>query len=76
MNKVFLLVQIYVSSLEDKLTPNAVKTALQFFENQRGFRNTSEAAGQQVHSQAYDQAMDRIHNHKSGYSELAEKALA
>ncbi|KAF5242673.1 hypothetical protein FANTH_8582 [Fusarium anthophilum] len=71
----FLLAQIYASSLEDKLTLKAVRATLNYFRQQGIQSNTGEDAKIQALSQAYDQLMERIYNQRQGYKELAQKVL-
>ncbi|KAF5578854.1 ankyrin repeat-containing protein [Fusarium pseudocircinatum] len=71
----FLLAQIYASSLEDKLTPKAVRATLNYFRQQGIRSDTGEDAMIQALSQAYDQLMERIHSQRQGYKELAQKTL-
>lgn len=69
----FLLAQIYLNSLSDKLTPKAIKSTL------RSFRNTisglGEAKNAEIITYAYEQAMLRINGQQSGFKELAHKVL-
>lgn len=71
----FLLAKIYASSLEDKLTPKAVRATLGYFREQGIRSSTDEDEKLQALSQAYDQAMERIQNQRQGCRELAQKAL-
>ncbi|KFY47728.1 hypothetical protein V496_10483 [Pseudogymnoascus sp. VKM F-4515 (FW-2607)] len=61
----FLLAQLHLDSLTDKVTPKAVKTALS--------RLPKGSTGLDM---AYDQAMERITNQKPGFRELAEQILS
>ncbi|KAJ5936883.1 hypothetical protein N7466_003333 [Penicillium verhagenii] len=70
----FLLAQIYLGSLYDKPTPKAIKNALSQF--QRQSRRIDEEGKLELLRQAYDQAINRINGQKSGFRELANKALA
>ncbi|KAL6408433.1 ankyrin repeat-containing domain [Ilyonectria robusta] len=75
VNGMFLLAKIYASSLEDKLTPKAVRATLGYFRKQGISSSTEEDKKLQALSQAYDQAMERIQNQRQGCRELAQKAL-
>ncbi|RYP43193.1 hypothetical protein DL768_010045 [Monosporascus sp. mg162] len=68
----FLLAQIYLSSLDDKLTLNAIRKALDGFQKQ-GQRFSEEK--DQVLADAYSQAMERIQKQKSGFKDLAMNVL-
>ncbi|KAH7144600.1 hypothetical protein B0J13DRAFT_635874 [Dactylonectria estremocensis] len=70
----FLLAHIYLDSLDDKLTPRKVRTALAKIRNQNQGRGEDERA--HVLSQAYDQAMERINSQRSGSRKLALLVLA
>ncbi|KAJ5745670.1 ankyrin repeat protein [Penicillium odoratum] len=70
----FLLAQIYIGSLDDKPTPKAIKTALSQFQNQS--HGIDEDRRVEVLSRAYDQAIHRINEQKTGFRELANKTLA
>ncbi|KAI5455569.1 hypothetical protein BGZ63DRAFT_341107, partial [Mariannaea sp. PMI_226] len=70
---IFLLAQMYLSSLDDKPTLEAVKSALnQLSKNQE----SSEDENLDVLDQAYAQAMERINGQKSDLQELANRVLA
>ncbi|KAF3310099.1 hypothetical protein TWF173_010109 [Orbilia oligospora] len=60
----FLLAQLYISSLADKLTENAIDTALK---NMR--------AGEKGLDEAYDAAVKRIESQLPGFRELGERVL-
>ncbi|KAK3935766.1 hypothetical protein QBC46DRAFT_461901 [Diplogelasinospora grovesii] len=69
----FLLAQLYLGSLDDKLTPKAVRNAL------RQIQKQTEGSGDaqlKVLSKAYDNAMERIRGQKDGFRNLAEQALS
>src|SRR5579862_7123199 len=70
----FLLAQIYFSSLNDKLTPKAVRNALQDFQKQTP--GSSEDKKVQVLAHAYEQAMKRINGQMPGFKNLANKVLS
>ncbi|KAI1359875.1 hypothetical protein F5Y08DRAFT_318569 [Xylaria arbuscula] len=68
----FLLAQIYLGSLNDKLTPKAVRKALTHFKQQ----THTEDQKLQLLTKAYDQAMNRINGQELGFQELAKKTLS
>lgn len=71
----FLLAQLYLDSLQDKMTVKEVKLALEQFKKQRQL-----AQGQDMKrgllEKAYKQAMDRINNQRKGFRQLAMKILS
>ncbi|CAH0057563.1 unnamed protein product [Clonostachys solani] len=69
----FLLAQIYVGFLKDKMTPNDVRASLAGFRNQR--QGHGEDGQVQLLYQAYSQAMQRINNQPEGFKNLAMKVL-
>lgn len=69
----FLLAQIYVGFLNDKMTPNDVRASLAGFRNQRQTRG--EDGQVQVLYHAYSQAMQRINSQLEGFKNLAMKVL-
>ncbi|UKZ49278.1 hypothetical protein TrVGV298_003523 [Trichoderma virens] len=69
----FLLAQIYLDSLADKLTKNTIRSALHIIRTQ-GQRLAGDK--NQVLDTAYDQTMDRINAQKKGFRELATKVLS
>ncbi|KAF3076556.1 Ankyrin repeat, PH and SEC7 domain containing protein secG [Trichoderma lentiforme] len=69
----FLLAQIYLNSLNDKMTPKAMKNALKGFHKPISGLDEAEKTG--VLAQAYEQAMLRINGQQSGFKELAHKVL-
>ncbi|KAK0760932.1 hypothetical protein N5P37_005873 [Trichoderma harzianum] len=69
----FLLAQIYLNSLNDKMTPKAMKNALKGFYKPISGLDEAEKTG--VLAQAYEQAMLRINGQQSGFKELAHKVL-
>jgi hypothetical protein len=68
------LAQIYLSSLNDKLTPKAIRNALKDFKKQAP--GTSEDKKVQVLAHAYEQAMKRINEQMPGLKELANQVLS
>ncbi|RDW77988.1 hypothetical protein BP5796_05840 [Coleophoma crateriformis] len=70
----FLLAQIYLSSLDDKTTPRAVRTALIQFRKQ--IPGSSEDQKREVLDKAYSDAMERINAQKLGFRRLAQKVLS
>ncbi|KAJ5935976.1 hypothetical protein N7454_005274 [Penicillium verhagenii] len=70
----FLLAQIYLGSLDDKPTPKAIKNALSHFQSQS--HRIEEECKFKLLARAYDQAIYRINGQKTGFRELANKALA
>lgn len=70
----FLLAQIYLSSLSDKPTAKSVKNSLKQFRKQN--QGSSEAQKLEVLGHAYDEAMERINGQMSGFRDLAMKVLA
>ncbi|KAK4164121.1 ubiquitin-conjugating enzyme E2 4 [Cladorrhinum sp. PSN259] len=69
----FLLAQLYMTSLEDKTTVKAVKSAVANFKKQT--EGTSEDAKVKILAQVYDDAMTRIQGQKSGFRQLADNVL-
>lgn len=65
----FLLAQIYLSLLRDKLTPNAIRSAMEGFSRQ-GEDKT------QVLGSAYEQALKRINTQMPGLKQLAMDVLS
>src|SRR5437773_915497 len=61
----FLLAQLHLDSLTDKVTPKAIRTAL-----------SKLLKGSDGLNMAYDQAMERIMNQKHGFRELAQQVLS
>lgn len=70
----FLLAQIYLNSLEDKLTPKDIRNALQQFLKQKP--GSSEDQKLQVLSQAYELSLERINGQRPGLRELAHRVLS
>ena len=60
----FLLAQLHLDSLEDKLTPKAIKTAL-----------SNLPKGSRALDVAYDEVIQRINHQKQGFRELADQVL-
>ncbi|KAL6406243.1 hypothetical protein AUP68_10413 [Ilyonectria robusta] len=66
----FLLAQLYLGLLGDKLTLNDIRSAMETFQNQ------GQGSGEdQVLPRAYGQAMERINGQMPGKKELAMKVL-
>ncbi|KAH7006825.1 hypothetical protein EDB80DRAFT_577638, partial [Ilyonectria destructans] len=70
----FLLAQIYLNSLEDKLTPKDIRSALHHFLKQKP--GSSEDQKLQVLSQAYELSLERINGQRPGLRELARRVLS
>src|SRR5450755_4381454 len=70
----FLLAQLYLDSLIDKITPRAIRLAL------KNFRKASEELEDDKESkaldQAYEEAMERIKGQKPGFHKLAKQVLS
>ncbi|OPB46716.1 hypothetical protein A0O28_0068400 [Trichoderma guizhouense] len=69
----FLLAQIYLNSLNDKMTPKAIKKALSSL--QKPISESSETTKTVVLAHAYEQAMLRINGQQAGFKDLAHKVL-
>ncbi|VUC24583.1 unnamed protein product [Clonostachys rosea] len=69
----FLLAQIYLSLLEDKMTPNEVRNSLQLFKRQHKGQNETENV--EVLYFAYGKAMERINTQLQGFKSLALNVL-
>ncbi|VUC29558.1 unnamed protein product [Clonostachys rosea] len=69
----FLLAQIYVGFLNDKMTPNDVRASLAGFRDQK--QTNGEDGQVQVLNRAYSQAMERINSQLEGFKNLAMKVL-
>lgn len=70
----FLLAQIYLGLLDDKMTPNDIRSAMAVFPKQgRGLGEDKKA---QVLANAYEQAMERINGQKPGFRKLAMDVLS
>jgi hypothetical protein len=69
----FLLAEIYFGSLDDKLTPKAIRYALERFRKQSP--GLGEDSKVHVLRLAYDHAMERIYGQKAGLKELAQQVL-
>lgn len=69
----FLLAQLYLSSLEDKTTVKAVKSALKQF-HRKSQRHTEDEK-LEVLSLAYKQIMERINGQQAGFRRLAMNVL-
>ncbi|KAJ5177143.1 uncharacterized protein N7482_003020 [Penicillium canariense] len=70
----FLLAQIYLSFLDDKLTINDIRGSLKSFRKQD--RGSSEDHKTEMLSHAYDQVMERIDQQRPGLKQLALKVLS
>ncbi|CZR65340.1 related to nucleoside phosphorylase [Phialocephala subalpina] len=69
----FLLAQIYLGLLDDKLTINDIRNTLEVFRKQG--RGSGEDQKVQVLAFAYEQAVERINGQKPGLKKLAMKVL-
>ncbi|CAH0038071.1 unnamed protein product [Clonostachys solani] len=69
----FLLAQIYISLLDDKMTPNEVRSSLELFKRQRKGRDDTEKV--ELLYFAYGQAMERINRRLKGHKSLALNVL-
>jgi hypothetical protein len=70
----FLLAQLYLGLLGDKLTLNDIRSAMETFQNQG--QGPGEDQKVQVLARAYGQAMERINGQMPGKKELAMKVLS
>ncbi|KAF7515244.1 hypothetical protein PCG10_003552 [Penicillium crustosum] len=70
----FLLAQIYLGFLDDKLTINDIRRSLKSFHKQD--RGSSEDEKTEILSHAYDQVMERINQQRPGLKQLAVKVLS
>ncbi|KAH8743816.1 hypothetical protein F5883DRAFT_440557, partial [Diaporthe sp. PMI_573] len=70
----FLLAQIYLGLLDDKLTLNEIRSAIDIFRKQG--RGLGEDRKAQVLAHAYEQAMERISRQKPGLKKLAMEVLS
>ena len=70
----FLLAQLYLGSLEDKITAKAIKSALKQFQKQN--QGSNEDKKLEVLSMAYEQVMERVNGQKEGFQLLANKVLS
>ncbi|KAH7078139.1 hypothetical protein BKA63DRAFT_489625 [Paraphoma chrysanthemicola] len=70
----FLLAQIYLGLLDDKLTLNDIRSALDVFRKQR--QGLGDDQKVRILAQAYEQAMERINGQKLGLKNLAMKVLS
>lgn len=71
----FLLAQLYLVSLDDKITVKEVEIALIQLQRQHQRLSKGQNNRAQLLSQAYDQAMDRIISQKDGLKKLAMNVL-
>ncbi|RTE69030.1 hypothetical protein BHE90_016591 [Fusarium euwallaceae] len=69
----FLLAQLYLGLLSDKLTPNDTRSTIESFQKQG--QGSGEDQKVQVLAHAYGQAMERINGQMPGKKELAMKVL-
>ncbi|KAL6826777.1 ankyrin repeat-containing domain protein [Trichoderma sp. SZMC 28015] len=70
----FLLVEIYLVLLQDKMTVNDIRKQLVIFKS-RNTENNGDQRGK-ILAYAYKQAIERIRNQKEGIRSLAMRALA
>jgi hypothetical protein len=70
----FLLTQLYLTLLDDKPTPKAVRNALKRFQKQAEESDDDKELG--ILTQAYQQTMERVTGQKKGFRLLAEKVLS
>ncbi|KAJ4041185.1 hypothetical protein NW753_010593 [Fusarium oxysporum] len=70
----FLLAQLYLGLLGDKLTLNDIRSAMETFQKQG--QGSDEDQKVQVLARAYGQAMERINGQMPGKKELAMKVLS
>ncbi|CAF3539468.1 unnamed protein product, partial [Fusarium graminearum] len=70
----FLLAQLYLGLLADKLTLNDIRSAMETFQKQS--QRSGEDQKVQVLARAYGQAMERINGQMPGKKELAMKVLS
>ncbi|KAH7070273.1 nucleoside phosphorylase, partial [Paraphoma chrysanthemicola] len=70
----FLLAQIYLGLLDDKLTLNDIRSALDVFRKQG--QDLGDEKKVRILTQAYQQAMERINGQKLGLKDLAMKVLS
>ncbi|RSL93028.1 hypothetical protein CDV31_014881 [Fusarium ambrosium] len=70
----FLLAQLYLGLLADKLTLNDIQSAMETFQKQG--QGSGEDEKVQVLARAYEQAMERINGQMPGKKELAMKVLS
>ncbi|CAG1970863.1 unnamed protein product, partial [Fusarium graminearum] len=74
VNGMFLLAQLYLGFLGDKLTVNDIRSAIETFQKQsQGSDNDKK---DQVLAHAYEQAMERINGQRPGEKELAIQVLS
>jgi hypothetical protein len=67
------LAQIYLSSLDDKPTPKAIRNALKDFQTES--QGLGEEEKVRILARAYEQAMERINGQKPGLKDLAKRVL-
>ncbi|KAK8129310.1 hypothetical protein PG999_001690 [Apiospora kogelbergensis] len=73
----FLLANIYLDSLDDKLTKKSVLHALKAMKKlHRQCRTSGEYEKDRMLTLAYERAIDRIRSQKPGFSDLAMRALS
>lgn len=68
------MARLYLGSLDDKLTPKAIKNALRDLQKQS--RGSSEDEKGQMLARAYEQAMERINGQKLGLRDSAIRVLS
>ncbi|RYP92526.1 hypothetical protein DL770_001392 [Monosporascus sp. CRB-9-2] len=66
--------QLYLSSLEDKLTPNAIRSGLEGFRKQG--QGSSDDEKFQLLADAYERTMERVNRQKAGCKKLAMMVLS
>ncbi|GKU08442.1 hypothetical protein FLAG1_09784 [Fusarium langsethiae] len=74
VNGMFLLAQLYLGLLADKLTLNEIRSAIETFRNQG--QGLGEDQKDQVLARAYEQTMERISGQMPGMKTLAIKVLS
>ncbi|EEU34254.1 uncharacterized protein NECHADRAFT_85540 [Fusarium vanettenii 77-13-4] len=70
----FLLAQIFLDSLDDKLTPKGIRNGLKDLRKQ--IQGPGEAGQAQALDYAYEQALERINSQKPGLRNIALQVLA
>ncbi|KAL6819261.1 hypothetical protein V8C40DRAFT_281571 [Trichoderma camerunense] len=69
----FLLAEIYITLLRDKMTPNEIRKALKAFRSRNQSKDSEKGRALVL---AYEQTMERIQNQSAGLKSLALKALS
>ncbi|KAL3445273.1 hypothetical protein BJX65DRAFT_153866 [Aspergillus insuetus] len=72
----FLLAQLYMDSLEDKVTIREVEHALELFMQQQPGSDDPQNRREELLSQAYQQATERILEQRPGFRRLATRTLS